>query len=130
MPIKANQTPVPVAAFTPAVDVAADHTVGVRYYDFRANTASPGLPTDYLLVHSHVGGASWDPEPRITPTSFEMESAPDAFGYFVGDYEDSRTWATDSWPSSSSPTSPTQASRPRPWWTRRTGPTPRQTVGP
>ena len=87
MPIKVNQTPMPVAAFTPAVDVAADHTVGVTYYDFRANTPSPGLPTDYFLVHSHVGGVSWDPETRITPTSFDMESAPDAFGYFVGDYE-------------------------------------------
>lgn len=87
MPIKVNQTPVPVAAFTPAVDVAADHTVGVTYYDFRANDSSPGLPTDYFLVHSHSGGASWDPETRITPTSFDMESAPDARGYFVGDYE-------------------------------------------
>jgi hypothetical protein len=87
MPIKVNQTPVPVAAFTAAVDVAADHTVGVTYYDFRANDAAPGLPTDYFLAHSHTAGATWDPETRITPTSFDMESAPDAGGYFVGDYE-------------------------------------------
>jgi BNR repeat-like domain len=87
MPIKVNQTPVPAAAFTAGVDVAADHAVGVTYYDFRANDASPGLPTDYFLVHSHDGGVSWDPETRITPTSFDMESAPDAAGYFVGDYE-------------------------------------------
>ena len=87
MPIKANQTPVPAAAFTPSVDVAADHTVGVTYYDFRGNDAAPGLATDYFLVHSHNGGASWEPETRITPASFDMESAPDAGGYFVGDYE-------------------------------------------
>ncbi|MDQ3870244.1 MAG: glycoside hydrolase [Chloroflexota bacterium] len=85
--IKVNQTPVPVAAFTPSVDVAADGTVGVTYYDFRFNTPAPGLNTDYFLVHSHNGGTTWDPETKITPASFDMESAPDARGYFVGDYE-------------------------------------------
>jgi hypothetical protein len=85
--VKVNQTPVPAAAFTASVDVAADGTVGVTYYDFRFNDASPGLATDYFLVHSHNGGLTWEPETRITPTSFDMESAPDAGGYFVGDYE-------------------------------------------
>jgi hypothetical protein len=85
---KVNKTPVGVAAFNPSVDVAADGTVGVTYYDFRANDAAPGLPTDYFFVHSHDGGLTWDPsETRLTPSSFDMESAPDAGGYFVGDYE-------------------------------------------
>jgi hypothetical protein len=85
--IKVNQTPVAAAAFTPAVDVADDGTVGVTYYDFRFNTPASGLDTDYFLAHSHNGGSTWDAETRITPTSFDMESAPDAGGYFTGDYE-------------------------------------------
>jgi hypothetical protein len=37
-------------AFTPTVKVAANGTVGVTYYDLRANTPDPGLPTNYWLV--------------------------------------------------------------------------------
>ncbi len=85
-PIKVNQTPVPVAAFTPSVEVAADGTVGVSYYDFRNNTPAPGALTDAFLAHSHNGGATWT-ENRLTPTSFDIEQAPVARGYFLGDYE-------------------------------------------
>ena len=54
-----NQTPttIPIGnqqAFTPSVDVAADGTVAVTYYDFRNNTPTPAtLPTDYFVVHCH-----------------------------------------------------------------------------
>jgi Neuraminidase (sialidase) len=85
-PSKVNQTPVPVAAFTPSVEVAADGTVGVSYYDFRNNTRAPGALTDAFLAHSHDGGATWA-ENRLTPTSFDIEQAPVARGYFLGDYE-------------------------------------------
>jgi hypothetical protein len=85
-PIKVNQTPVPVAAFTPSVEVAADGTVGVTYYDFRNNTPAAGALTDAFIVHSHDGGATWA-ENRLTPTSFDLEQAPIARGYFLGDYE-------------------------------------------
>jgi hypothetical protein len=85
-PVKVNQTPVPVAAFTPSVEVAADGTVGVSYYDFRNNTPAPGALTDAFLAHSHNGGATWA-ENRLTPTSFDIEQAPVARGYFIGDYE-------------------------------------------
>jgi hypothetical protein len=85
-PIKVNETPVPVAAFTPSVEVAADGTVGVTYYDFRNNTPAPGALTDAFIVHSHDGGATWA-ENRLTPTSFDIEQAPVARGYFLGDYE-------------------------------------------
>jgi hypothetical protein len=85
-PIKVNKTPVPVAAFTPSVEVAADGTVGVAYYDFRNNTPAPGALTDAFIVHSHDGGATWT-ENRLTPTSFDIEQAPVARGYFLGDYE-------------------------------------------
>jgi hypothetical protein len=46
------------------------------------------LDTDHRMVHSHDGGQTWDPsEARLTPTSFDMRTAPFAVGYFVGDYE-------------------------------------------
>ena len=85
-PVKVNKTPLPVAAFTPSVDVAADGTIGVTYYDFRNNTPAPGALTDAFIVHSHNGGATWR-ENRLTPTSFDIEQAPVARGYFLGDYE-------------------------------------------
>jgi BNR repeat-like domain len=84
-PTKVNRTPVAVAAFTPSVEVAADGTVGVFYYDFRNNTPAPGALTDAFLAHSHDGGATWQ-ENRLTPTSFDIEQAPVARGFFLGDY--------------------------------------------
>jgi BNR repeat-like domain len=85
-PIKVNQTPGPVAAFTPSVEVASDGTVGVTYYDFRNNTSAPGALTDAFIAHSHDGGSTWK-ENRLTPSSFDIEQAPVARGYFLGDYE-------------------------------------------
>jgi hypothetical protein len=98
-PIKINQTPTGIApanqqAFTPAVAVADDGTVGVTYYDFRFNDPSPGLLTDYWFVHAHPaspGGvteaSNWTDETRLTTQSFDMEKAPNVGAYFVGDYE-------------------------------------------
>lgn len=91
-PIQINQTPTTIPsgnqqAFTPAIRVAADGTIGVTYYDFRNNTPDPAtLPTDYFLVHSHDQGATWVNETRITPKSFDMRKAPFARGFFLGDY--------------------------------------------
>src|SRR5512140_1770662 len=65
---------------------AANGTVAVTYYDIRNNTPAPGLLTDYFVVHSHNGGATWS-ESRITPTSFDDETAPVSRGYFIGDYQ-------------------------------------------
>ncbi len=98
-PIKINKTPtdIPIGnqqAFTPAIHVAADGTVGVTYYDFRNNTPDPTtLPTDYFIVHCHAATssctdpASWTEETRITTDSFDMRNAPVARGFFTGDYE-------------------------------------------
>ena len=72
-------------AFTPTVDVLPDGTVAVTYYDIRNNTPAAGLPTDYFVAHSHDGGATWS-KSRITPTSFDDETAPISRGYFLGDY--------------------------------------------
>ena len=77
-------------AFTPAVHVADDGTVGVTFYDFRNNTPADGiLATDQFAVHCHANctqTASWT-ETRVTPTPFDMRRAPFARGYFTGDDE-------------------------------------------
>jgi len=94
--IKVNATPTGIPAgnqqaFTPSVHVAADGTVGVTYYDFRNNTSDPAtLPTDYWIVHCHAScanPASWASETRLTIDPFDMRLAPNARGFFTGDYQ-------------------------------------------
>jgi hypothetical protein len=93
--IKVNKTPtnIPIddqQAFTPSVDVAGDGTVAVTYYDFRFNTAAADLKTDYWIVHCHAAcnnAASWGGEVKLTDVSFDMRQAPNAGGFFTGDYE-------------------------------------------
>jgi hypothetical protein len=99
MPIRINQTPrsstaANQQAFVPGIHVTPNGTVAVTYYDFRNNDASPGVPTDYWIVHCHgncTNPASWTGnESRLTTTSFDIEQAPAArgpFGYFLGEYE-------------------------------------------
>jgi hypothetical protein len=90
-PVKVNQTTNNAAAFTPSVYVAANGTVGVTYYDFRNNTAAAGVPTDYWLVRCSstsvdcTNSANWS-ESHVAG-SFDIETAPVARGYFLGDYE-------------------------------------------
>jgi len=74
-------------AFTPTVRVADDGTVAVQHYDFRADdpVTTPPLSTDTWLLRSTNGGTTWTEE-RIGSSSFDMTTAPDASGYFVGDY--------------------------------------------
>jgi hypothetical protein len=55
------------------------------YYDFRNNTPDTGLPTDVWLTHSHDGGQTWS-EQHVYG-SFNMENAPVARGWFLGDYQ-------------------------------------------
>jgi hypothetical protein len=98
--VKVNNTPTNIPtgnqqAFTPSVDVAEDGTVSVTYYDFRNNTADPNtLPTDYWVVHCHTSvsgecsrASQYGAEVRLTNAPFNMERAPVAGGYFLGDYE-------------------------------------------
>jgi BNR repeat-like domain len=74
-------------AFTPTVRVADDGTVAVQHYDFRSDNpnTTPPLTTDVWLLRSADGGANWTEE-RVGSDSFDMTTAPDALGYFVGDY--------------------------------------------
>lgn len=90
-PVKINQTTNNAAAFTPSVYVAANGSVGVTYYDFRNNTSAAGVPTDYWLVRCSstsvdcTNSANWS-ETHVAG-SFDIETAPVARGYFLGDYE-------------------------------------------
>jgi hypothetical protein len=97
-PVKINRTPTSLRigdqqAFTPAIRVASDGTIGVTYYDFRNNDPNTlALETDYFIVHCHpatsacTDPASWS-ETRITASSFDMRNAPVTRGFFTGDYE-------------------------------------------
>jgi hypothetical protein len=75
-------------AFTPTVAVTRSGVVGVTYYDIR--TLTPGnttsLPTSTWLTVSPRGGRHFDRERSIAPV-FDWLSAPQAGGYFLGDYE-------------------------------------------
>lgn len=73
-----------VAAFTPSIRVRADGTIGITYFDLRSNTADTAtLPTELMLARSS-DAVNWA-EVRLTPT-FDLTTAPQAGGYFIGDY--------------------------------------------
>jgi hypothetical protein len=88
--VEIDQSPDGVASFTPAVDVAEDGTVAVTYYDFRNNTPDPGALTDEWLIHCHptvdcTDSVNWAENHVDGP--FDIELAPVARGYFLGDYD-------------------------------------------
>jgi hypothetical protein len=84
MPVGINTVP-SVAAFEPTVAYRSDGTVGVSYFDFRGAPATvSSLPTNYWLTHS--GDAIVWRETAVT-ASFDLTTAPDALGLFVGDYQ-------------------------------------------
>jgi hypothetical protein len=95
-PIRIDQSPGDTPAFTPQVHVAADGTVGLLYYDLEnATNSQPGL-TDAFIAHCHAATsdcsnpASWAAggSTRLSTTgSFDMTTAPNAAGLFVGDYD-------------------------------------------
>jgi hypothetical protein len=75
-----------VAAFVPSVHVRGDGTVGISYFDLRSDTTDAfSLLADYWLAYSGDAGASWR-ERRIAGT-FDLDMAPNAGGYFLGDYQ-------------------------------------------
>jgi hypothetical protein len=87
-PRRVSGAPAGTPAFTPAVDVDDSGAVAVTYYDFRNDTADTATAlTDYWIRTSSDGGATWAHSQRVTPTSFDIKQAPNARGYFLGDYE-------------------------------------------
>ena len=86
-PVKVSGTPSGIDSFTASVDVSANGTVAVTYYDLRNNTPDPNtLPTDYWIRYSTNGGASWGADQHVAGP-FDMRTAPYAGGFFAGDYE-------------------------------------------
>ena len=74
-----------VPAFTPNVQVRANGTVAVTYYDFTSNTPDAStLPTDAWIAQS-TDGLAWHWE-RMSP-AFDLAVAPNAGGLFIGDYQ-------------------------------------------
>ena len=83
-PLQINSAP-NTQAFTPSIHVRANGTIGVTYYDFRSNTSDPvTLPTELIFARS-ADGATWQ-ENRLT-AAFDMATAPNARGLFIGDYQ-------------------------------------------
>jgi hypothetical protein len=84
-PVQVNRAPT-VTAFTPAV-AAGGGKLGVAYYDVRDDAAADAsrlLASSWLAV-SADGGASWQETALAAP--FDLQTAPFALGYFLGDYQ-------------------------------------------
>ena len=99
-PIRIDQSRGDTPAFLPQVHAASDGTVGVSYDDLEnATTAQPGL-TDVFIAHCHgscTSAASWasNGQTRLSTTgSFDLTTAPNAGGFFVGDYQGLTSSAT------------------------------------
>jgi hypothetical protein len=83
-PVGINAVP-GVPAFEPSIAIRSDGTMGISYYDFRNNTASPAtLSTDYWITRSG-DGIVWR-ETHVSG-SFDLDVAPVAEGLFLGDYQ-------------------------------------------
>ena len=78
---------VKVSTFNPTIAVGSDGSVGLYYYDFRNLTAgnTTTLPTDIWFKSAPRGG-SFGAEEHVMG-SFNMLAAPNAGGFFLGDYE-------------------------------------------
>jgi len=96
-PIRIDQSPGDVPAFTPQVNVNASGTIGLTYYDLQNATATqPGLTDAFTVSCPAATGdctkaATWSAggQTRLSNTgSFDMTTAPQTLeGFFVGDYE-------------------------------------------
>jgi hypothetical protein len=75
-------------AFTPTVAVNSAGIVGVTHYELRNLPAgdTTTLPTDYWFTASSDHGTTFGDEMHIAG-SFDLLTAPNAGGFFDGDYE-------------------------------------------
>jgi len=74
-------------AFNASVDVDASGRLAVSWTDFRNDTAATtsALADNWVRV-STDGGTTWASSQRVTPKSYDIKKAPQAGGYFLGDY--------------------------------------------
>jgi hypothetical protein len=91
-----------VQSYNHSIEVTADDTVVLTYWDDRNNVLGDGIATtDVWLRHSHDSGATWEPEQHLygpfdqykAPISFFAPGAPR--GLFLGDYMGLETIAGD-----------------------------------
>ena len=74
-----------VQAFTPTINVRADGSIAVTYFDLRNNTFAGLFLTDCWLVVSSDGGTTFVESHLSGP--FDLNLAPNSEGLFLGDYE-------------------------------------------
>jgi hypothetical protein len=85
-PVQANRDPL-VQAFRPAVAAGPEGTVAVVYYDLRFHDALAHVEGTWAAAWRATtsdGGATWAEVPEGGP--FDLRAAPDAGGWFLGDY--------------------------------------------
>jgi hypothetical protein len=73
-------------AFTPALAVAADGTVGVTYYDWRDNTSAASIRTAYWLATS-ADGVTWTEQPAGDSFDLAHAARSGCCFLFLGDYQ-------------------------------------------
>jgi Neuraminidase (sialidase) len=83
-PVKENPTGGSDWAFTPDVTIAADGSIAVAYNALHTAKAAGTLPTDRFLARS-TDGKAWRAT-SLTAKPFDLRRAPNALGYFLGDY--------------------------------------------
>jgi hypothetical protein len=86
-PIAISDNPAGSGVFNPAINVSPDgQRVTAIFYDHRNNPGSTTL-VDLYLAQSFDGGATWQPNIRLTSVSTDATLAPlTAQGYMLGDY--------------------------------------------
>jgi hypothetical protein len=87
-PIAISDNPADSGVFNPAIGVSPDGQILTTvFHDHRANPGSQTL-VDLYLAQSLDGGATWQPNIRVTSVSTNASLAPlTATGYMLGDYQ-------------------------------------------
>ncbi|MDP9254813.1 MAG: glycoside hydrolase [Verrucomicrobiota bacterium] len=86
-PIPISDNPSNTGVFNPAIAASPDgQRLTAAFYDRRANPASTTL-VDMFMAQSFDGGATWQPNIRLTSVSTNATLAPlTSQGYMLGDY--------------------------------------------
>ena len=86
-PVAISDNPAGLGVFNPVINVSADgRTVTAAFYDHRNNPGSSVL-VDLYLAQSFDGGATWQPNIRLTSVPTDASQAPlTSAGYMLGDY--------------------------------------------
>jgi hypothetical protein len=88
-PVAVSDSPAGISAILPAIAVTSGGTVGLTYYDFRnlAPDNTTTLPTDIWFKSAPRGGDLAAAAETHVTGPFNFLAAPNAGGFFLGDYE-------------------------------------------